>query len=147
MTFVLDASVSLTWLFRDGVDPQREASLGCLERLRKPFARALVPAIWPIEVANVLARAERSAGITSADRISYLELLRALPIDVDGETGLAAFGETLGLAREHGLSAYDASYLELAMRRHAPLATRNLNLAAAATKSGVELLIGRPATP
>lgn len=147
MTFVLDASVSLTWLFRDGVDPEREASLGCLERLRQPFARALVPAIWPIEVANVLARAERSGGITPADRISYLELLRALPIDVDVETGSAAFGETLGLARDHGLSAYDASYLELAMRRHAPLATRDLNLAAAAARSGVDLLIARSSAP
>jgi predicted nucleic acid-binding protein len=139
VTFVLDASITLTWLLQDGVDADRDQAMACLEMLRQPTACACVPGIWHLEVANVLARTERAGVLDAASRHAFLSLLRGLSIDVDIHTAAAAFGDTLALARDHRLSAYDAAYLELALRRNLPLATRDVALAAAARRSGVKL--------
>jgi len=45
--------------------------------------------------------------------------------------------EIVSLAREHGLTIYDASYLDLAMRLDLPLATQDTSLAKTAKKCKV----------
>ena len=131
---VLDASVAVVWGFEDEADPLAETLLD-----RMPTVRAYVPALWPLEVANVLLVGERRKRISAADTAQFLALLGTFPIAIDEETTSRAWGDTLGLARAHGLSVYDASYIELAMRRGLPLATLDAKLGAAAAAVGVAL--------
>jgi predicted nucleic acid-binding protein len=95
--------------------------------------------LWSLEVANVLVVAERRKRLTEAQMIRAVALLQALPIDVDEATAQRALGATLTLAREHSLSAYDAAYLELAMREGLFLATVDEKLLRVMSQCGVSL--------
>jgi len=130
--FVLDGSLALAWYFKDEADPYADALAA-----RFPAARALVPLIWPLEVANALLMGERRQRSTEAQAGKWLSYLRSLPIAVDDETHDRIWNDVLSLARTHGLSAYDAAYLELALRRSLPLATLDDKLKAAASAAGV----------
>lgn len=132
---VLDASVALTWCFKN------EATAGAdsaLERLATETAA--VPAIWHLEIANVLAMSERRRRITPASSTEFIALLETLAIDVDEETPSRALGRVLDLARAAQLTAYDAAYLELAMRLGLPLASKDNDLCDAAERLGVSVL-------
>ena len=132
---VLDASVALAWVLEGEATADTE---DLLERVGG--GGALVPALWHLEVANALGVAELRERVTGPDVDEGIEMLGRLPIAVDSETADRAFGETRGLARYHGLSAYDASYLELASRTGLPLATLDNGLRRAAGAAGVETL-------
>ncbi len=134
MRFVLDCSVTMSWLFKDEVDNYSESVLSLLR-----LQGALVPAIWPLEVANVLLTAERRQRVSEAQRVQFTELLVSLPIAVLNRAVDQTFNAILPLAREHKLSSYDASYLELALREGLPLATRDHKLRLAARHCGVPL--------
>jgi predicted nucleic acid-binding protein len=134
MFFVLDCSVVMAWCFEDESVGYADAVLGALES-----AEALVPGLWPLEVANILLVAERRGRLSEAASARFVELLRGLPISVDGEGPVRALGSILPLAREQSLSSYDAAYLELAMREGVPLATLDRRLGEAASRSGVQL--------
>ena len=95
---------------------------------------------WYLEVANVLAVAERCRRITPADTAEFIDLLETLMIDLDNETAPRAFNRILDLARSQRLTTYDAAYLELSMRLGVPLATKDGALSAAATRLGVTVL-------
>jgi predicted nucleic acid-binding protein len=132
--FVIDTSVTMAWCFEDETT---EAADAVLDRLREETAAA--PTIWPLEVTNVLLVAERRGRLSEAQVARFLELLRRLPIDVnETSTDLASAVST---GRQHRLSSYDASYLVLAQRLGAPLATFDERLAAAARAAGVQLLV------
>ena len=133
--FVLDCSVTVAWLFDDEATPETDA---LLDRLKDESA--VVPALWHLEVGNVLAQAERRKRISAAQIAAHLDLLTHLPIVTDTETERRAFREILGLTRTHGLTTYDAAYLELAMRRGAKLATRDKALVRAARRVDVAML-------
>jgi predicted nucleic acid-binding protein len=102
---------------------------------------AVVPAHWSLEVANVLAIAERRQRIRADDSTAFLELLTELAIEVDGQTTSRAFHDILTLARRHKLTAYDAAYLELAVRHQIPLASLDQELCQVAVSLGVEVLV------
>jgi predicted nucleic acid-binding protein len=136
--FVLDNSIVMAWIFEDEMDANAEA---VLDRLAS--TRAVAPSLWPLEVANALLVGERRKRIAEAKLIQWLNVLGALPIDIDAETAAHAWSDTLTLARGHKLSAYDAAYLELAIRRRLPLATLDGPLKAAATAVGVPLYTPR----
>ena len=131
---VLDGSVTLAWLFHDEKDPYADAIVGKL-----PHIELLVPRLWHLEIANVLLVGERRGRCSQADTTSWLGFLAGLPVHVDGSTEASAWSQTINLARQHGLSAYDAAYLELAIRKDAPLATLDAKLKAAATAIGVAI--------
>ena len=133
--FVLDCSIAVAWLFNDETTPETDA---LLDRLKDDSA--LVPGLWHLEVANVLARAERHKRIRAAQVAAHLDLLDRLPIVTDSETQRRAFRETLTLARAERLTTYDAAYLELAMRRGTALATRDNALLQAARRLDIETL-------
>lgn len=133
--FVLDASIALAWCFDDESTSETNA---LIDRLRD--YGAYVPSLWHLELTNVLLQAERRSRISAADIAVRLRLLGDLPIDTDVETHLRAMRETLALARAERLTAYDAAYLELAMRRGLPLASRDGDLRAAAARLGVVVL-------
>ena len=101
-------------------------------------AKALVPMTWGLEVANVIAKAEEKALVTEARSGAFLEMLEDVDIEVDTATFAHALSDTLQLARRYRLSAYDASYLELALRTGLPLATLDEDLQKAARKAGVK---------
>jgi predicted nucleic acid-binding protein len=133
--FVLDNSIVMAWSFEDEVTEYADT---VLERLAD--TRAIVPALWPLEVANALLMGERRKRFTEAEILKWTGILRSLPIVIDGETNSHAWSDTLTLARGHNLSAYDAAYLELAIRRGLPLATLDGKLKTAAEAAGVALL-------
>ena len=135
--FVLDCSVAMAWCFADEADAVADA---VLDRLSEDVA--LAPSIWPLEVANVLLVAERRGRINSAGAARFLDLLSALPITIDETPRERAWGPIAGLGREHGLSSYDAAYLELALREGVPLASRDATLRSAAEASGVTVMPG-----
>lgn len=136
MNFVLDNSVTMRWFFGDG-KPQELAYAGSVLDALKD-ASALVPATWGLEVANVIARAEAKNLVTEARSEAFLEMLEGIDIEEDKATFSHALSHTLQLARRYKLSAYDASYLELAMRLGLPLATLDEDLQKAAKKAGVK---------
>jgi predicted nucleic acid-binding protein len=119
----------MAWCFED----ERQPSTDELFR-RLATSSAVVPQIWPLEVANVLALAVRKSRLTVAQRTQFVSVLESAAIQVDGSTALNAFSKITALADAHRLTVYDASYLELAMRFGVPLATldRELRVAAAA---------------
>lgn len=136
--FVLDASVTMTWLLADGEQGDGAYAAAVLEALKDPSTQAEVPVTWSLEVANVLARAEASDLLNEAQSEAFLEMLSSIPIRADNATFARALADTLQLARRHRLSSYDASYLELALRGGLPLATLDADLAKAARKAGVK---------
>lgn len=135
MPLVLDCSVALAWILPDE-DEHRVAAL--LERLATDGA--IVPEVWPLEVANALLVAQRRRRLKENDIERALGDLAALPIRVDQETHQHALGATLSLAREYKLTSYDAAYLELARRTRLPLATLDKKLRSASRAAGIELL-------
>jgi len=137
--FVLDNSIVMSWCFEDENDALAESTL---ERLQDDIA--LVPAIWPLEVGNVLLVAERRRRLSEADSVRFLAMLTALPIQAEPETPRRAMGQILSLAREHKLSTYDASYLDLTMREGVPIATLDQGLRRAAKNCRVALLSDHP---
>jgi predicted nucleic acid-binding protein len=132
--FVLDNSIVMAWGFEDETDEYADAVLD-----RLAIARAVVPALWPLEVANALIMGERRKRSTEAETIKWTDILKSLPIVIDGATNAHAWSDTLGLARGHNLTAYDAAYLKLAIRRSLPLATIDGKLKLAAQDVGVAL--------
>lgn len=138
MRFVLDASVTLSWLFRDAAARDAAYVFSVLAALRARTSAAAVPMTWGLEIANVLARGEAKGQVIEAQSDAFLEMLQATPIHVDADTSAQALSGTLQLARRYRLSAYDASYLELALRASLPLATLDEELRRAAAKAGVK---------
>lgn len=136
MNFVLDNSVTMRWFFGDGKPAEIAYACKVLDALRTD--NAIVPATWGLEVANVIARAEAKALVTEARSGAFLEMLEGVSIELDAATFAHALSDTLQLARRYKLSAYDASYLELALRRGVPLATLDADLQKAAKKAGVK---------
>jgi len=133
--FVVDNSVVMTWCFKDENSQYSDLILDKLEN-----ATAFVPSIWPLEVSNVLLVAERKKRIGEADSTRFIALLTELPLIVDQESPERMIKEIFALARRHKLSSYDASYLDLAMRKGLPIATLDKSLLAAAKRSKVPIL-------
>ena len=136
MSFVLDNSVTMRWFFGDGRPQELAYAAKVLDAMKVASAR--VPATWELEVANVIARAEAKALVTEARSGAFLEMLEGVDIEVDTATFSHALSDTLQLARRYKLSAYDASYLELALRLGMRLATLDEDLQKAAKKAGVK---------
>jgi predicted nucleic acid-binding protein len=134
MPFVLDASVAVAWCFEDERDALGDA---VLESLRDDSA--LVPAIWPFEVANALVVAERRGRLTRSDLTRFTQLLSSLPIDIDRRTAEGIFDSVLHTAQAQNLSVYDAAYVDLAMRSGLPIATLDERLRVASEALGVTL--------
>ena len=133
---VIDSSAILGLVLPDEAGSMA-AALEAVFRRRTPV---FVPAHWGVEVANGVLMAERRRRLTPADAAAALNFLRQLPVTTDDGLATRAFAEVSALARQHGLTSYDAAYLELAMRRRAALATLDHALRKAATSAGLALI-------
>ena len=135
MSVVVDASMAVAWLFDD---ERTDAAHDVMRRVAA--AGAVVPSLWRLEVANMLRNAVRR-GRCDEDYVDRsLERLGRLAIVTDDETDSQAWGATRALARELGLTLYDAAYLELAIRKGGVLASGDADLLAAAERRGVDVL-------
>ena len=132
MAFVLDASVTGSWVFVDEDLPEAGLAFD-----RMGSEEAVVPCLWWFEVRNILIVNERRGRIAEPDTAAFLLNLSQLRIRVDRAPNE---GIVLKLARTHRLSVYDAGYLELAQREGLPLATLDADLQRAAGGAGVVLL-------
>lgn len=137
MSFVLDASVALLWLVPQTNPAGADYADATLIALKE--AQAVVPSLFVLEIANVVAKVEAKGIVTEADSQRFIALLGQLNVVTDQATATHALGDTLNLARRYKLSAYDAAYLELALRTGLPLATLDADLAKAATTAGVPI--------
>ncbi|HUV68933.1 MAG TPA: type II toxin-antitoxin system VapC family toxin [Terracidiphilus sp.] len=132
MRFVLDASVTITWVMRDEEHPLADLAFHQLQS-----GSAIVPGIWWYEIRNILVLNERRGRIAPEDSAQFLRDLQQLSIEIDFPLDDT---RALSLAREHTLTVYDSAYLALAMREQLPLATLDKVLASAARSAGVPLL-------
>lgn len=132
---VLDGSAALAAVLPTEQSPH---ALAILDRVAAESA--LVPVIWPTEVANGLLQAERRGRLTEEFRLRRLGDFSRLPVVVDFDSHHLAWSDTSRLAAQHELTVYDASYLELALRLRLPLATLDKALAAAASRERVPVL-------
>jgi predicted nucleic acid-binding protein len=135
--FVLDASVALAWVADPSMDPYAEQ----VGREIASGARALVPALWPLEVGNGLLTVERRRALTAAETDQgFLDMERFLASHGEIDAAAPDLRQIGSVARAYQLTTYDAAYLELARREKVPLATLDSRLQAAAAKAGVERL-------
>ena len=133
--FVVDASVGFAWVYPSQASVETDALLEDVEA----GATVVTSALWFLEVANGLLAAQRRKLLTASERKSALEMLSALRIAIDEDSGHAAFRKTSSLAEKYGLSVYDAAYLEVALRRQWPLGSRDSALRSAAKRCGVKI--------
>jgi predicted nucleic acid-binding protein len=134
-TLVLDASVTISALIEE------ERSSEARTILRDVVNDgAAVPSLWPVEVGHILLLAVRRRLLSASARQDHLNDLSRLPITIDAETAHHAWHDTIELAEQHGLTLYDATYLELSLRLGLPLATFDVALRRAAAKAGARLL-------
>ena len=135
--FVLDASVALAWV----VDRNPNLYAALVQQRVQAGERAIVPALWQLEVTSVLAAVQRRGVLSAAEveeGLRYFEGFLAAQAEII--SAFPGMREILRLARELGLTSYDALYVDLARREGLPLATLDKGLRAAATKAGVALL-------
>lgn len=134
-SFVVDASVAMAWCFQDEATDATRALL-----LRMSREAAVVPSLWFLEVANVLATAERRGRINPSQSAEFIRLVGRLDLEIDEHAEHRSLTHVLDLARAHKLSAYDAAYLDLAQRWVLPLASCDRALRLAATTLGIALI-------
>ena len=138
MRLVLDASVALAWLFERQHPDEAELATQVLGAL--PNVEASVPALWHAEIVNALLVGERRRVVAEAWTVDYLTRLSRLPISTDDRVAASRREPVLALSREHGLTACDATYLDLALRTDAKLATFDTKLVDAMRRTGGALL-------
>ncbi|MBI1322016.1 PIN domain-containing protein [bacterium] len=131
-SFVLDCSTTMAWCFADETSAYANTILNLMAR-----EAAIVPALWFLEVTNVLANAEKRKRISQEDADLFLASLERLDIRTDTEFPRRAFRHILPIARRHRLSTYDAAYLELALRVNLPIVTLDEDLKRAASNAGL----------
>jgi predicted nucleic acid-binding protein len=135
-SFIVDASVGFAWVYQGQATPETDHLLHEVTA----GATVIVPALWFLEMSNVLLMAQRRHRLTAGERKAAMEKLTALQLTVDEEGTRNAFGKTSELADKYGLTIYDATYLELALRRSLPLASRDGALKSAAKRCGLKAL-------
>lgn len=132
---MLDSSVALAWCFPDERSLVTEA---IFERLK--VEPAVVPSLWFLELTDVLSMAERKGRIAQTKVDEFVATIDCLLLDVDHDSSKRAFEHLFPLCRTHGLTSYNAAYLDLSVRRQLPLATLDSPLRRAATAIGVPSL-------
>jgi predicted nucleic acid-binding protein len=136
---VVDASIALAWCFPDETSDYADGVLVALEG-----KTMLVPSVWSLEIANAILTGERRKRLNPPEIKQFTMLLENLAIVQDTRPVSGHITDVLPLARTHGLSAYDAAYLELSIRRGAPLATLDDKLRKAAKQAGLNIFAGQP---
>ena len=133
--FVLDCSMAMTWCFEDEATPETDKILECFTN-----KIAVVPALWHLEVANVIALAERKGRLTENEAMEFWSLVDSLPITTDNILPERGRKEIFHLARQYDLTVYDAAYLDIAIRYSFPLATLDKELIQTARRIDIQTI-------
>ena len=133
--WVLDASVSLRWVFEDQATAATDDLLS-----RVSVDDVHVPSLWRIEIANAITRRFREGALADHEALGLINDPMTLPLVVDEAPDWARVLRIAGYAQLLGLKVHDATYLELAIRLNAPLATLDRRPADAARRMGVAVL-------
>ena len=135
-SFVVDSSVTVSWVVESQADSEAN-------KLRDAAASGMliVPALWAFEVANTLLTLKKRRKLAEEDYEDAGHWLSGLRPSVDEFHAQLIFGRISELAFAQSLTVYDATYLELALRRRLPLASRDVALNQAARRAGVETLL------
>ena len=131
---VIDASLALAWCFPDGASEYADGVLVALEG-----RTVMVPPVWALEITNAVLVAERRKRVKQADVRRFVELLGGLTLIEQSQTAIDTVSSVLPLARQYGLSAFDAAYLDVAVRQGAPLATLDSTLEKAGRSAGIKI--------
>lgn len=134
---VLDASLTLSWALPDEASAYGDAVLD-----QVAASGALVPLLWAHEVANGLLMAHKRGRLASGQRLAFVEQLLSLSIKLECSSARAVLDSQTGLAERFGLIAYDAAYVDLALRHGLPLATQDKAMKLAAISAGVAIVAG-----
>ena len=134
--WVIDSSIGISWVHAEQATVESDALL----RQVGVGLLFLVPPLWFCETANILLVLQRRKKISASDRATYLRSLEGLTLQIDDEAPLIAYHAVSDLADKHGLTVYDATYLELALRRKLGLATRDEALRRVAKNLGIKTL-------
>ncbi len=134
MELVLDASLTLTWALPDEASSYTDRVLTSIA-----MGKGWVPTLWQHEVANGLVMAQRRRRLSAAERTAFVEELLKLPIEVELRPARSVLEVQIAVADQYGLTAYDAAYLDLALRKGLPLATQDKAMISAAGRAGVPL--------
>lgn len=134
---VIDGSIMLALLLKEERSSLSAKAITAVEQGTPGY----VPSHWHLETANGLLIAERRKRVAQADVVESLQAIQLMSVIIDDETASRCNGDIVALARQYALTAYDAAYLELALRRKATLATLDHALAKAAVTAGVDLLV------
>jgi predicted nucleic acid-binding protein len=134
--FVVDASIGVAWVHPAQATTRSQALLQSI------YDGAVVraPALWPLETANALLVLVRRGKLIEGERVAALAALAKLSVEIDHDMASLSFTRLSDLASQQGLSIYDATYLELAMRKKLPLACKDSPLREAAKRCRVRLL-------
>jgi predicted nucleic acid-binding protein len=139
MRFVLDASVALGWL----IDNPTPSYATRVRQLLLRSSRAVVPPVWPFEVANGFVTAERRGMLTPLDTVELLQQLDVVMQSIEISHESLSMRRILNTARQSRLTAYDAAYLDLAREKDLPIATLDRHLEEAARHADVPLVRDR----
>ncbi len=134
--FVVDASIGVAWVHPAQSTTRSQALLDAI--VGGAVVRA--PALWSLETANALLVLTRRGKLTDEERVDALSALARLAVVLDHEMAARAFGKLSDLAVRHGLTLYDAAYVELAIRRKLPIACKDGPLRTAAKRARVKVL-------
>jgi predicted nucleic acid-binding protein len=132
-SFVVDASFAVAWVHGGQATEETSAALEAVRKGSEIFA----PSLWTIEIANALLVLVRRGLLAKERRIEALRMLNTLPVNLDHEASPLAFTRISEIAYAAGTSAYDATYVELALRKGLPLACKDGPLRNAARKAGI----------
>jgi predicted nucleic acid-binding protein len=131
---VIDASVALAWCFPDEASDYADSVLFAVEN-----QTVIVPSLWAVEITNALLIGERRRRIRQPEIRRFVDLLNGLSVVEDRQPFADTVSNVLPLAQEHGLSAYDAAYLDVAVRHQIPLATLDGALQKACNTAGIKI--------
>lgn len=137
MNFVIDNSIVMRWLLRDASPANQRYSEQVLTCLAVDVG--IVPSLWWLELANLIARSERRGLVQQAESEQFMQLLKAQSLQERQLAGPLLLDKTLALARQYGIGSYDAGYLVLAMHLQLPLATLDTDMRKAAERMGIAL--------
>lgn len=132
--FVLDVSVAVPWVIRSLSTSYTDGVVRSLVRVT-----TIVPGSWLMDLAGAVRVFEQRGWYAPSQVSTNLSVLDGFAIQIDDQTNDRAWGDILTLGRTHNISACQAAYLELALRRRLPLATINTTLTAAAGAAGVTI--------
>lgn len=135
--FVLDCSVAMLWLHPDSNNAAAQRYADSVLTSFADGTQAYVPGLWHLEVANVCLMLEKGRHETFQRVMQFLHNVGKLPISVDPKTHLHVFDRVISVARQYELTAYNAAYLELAIRKNCPMATNDKKL-----KKAAQLTVG-----